>query len=218
MDQLVWRGVDDPCSRGEVWRPSSCSISKSNVLIQGRIHLEQWRKQYIRLTIKMCKTKRDKTILQAELSSLKEVTLEGKWFGISGDQRSFLCVTQWTIGDGSLRHKKNTWKDLRRFRTCDIVGKLAVSCLCVVLASVTAQWGCQDRPTWCGWGRGNSLSWHAKRWIQRYSDQRALLDRRMCPRKLWMQSCNDLLSGYGFSYIQKIRPWTRRPYVWLMDW
>ena len=33
MDQLVQRGVDDPCSRGEVWRPSTHSISKSNVLI-----------------------------------------------------------------------------------------------------------------------------------------------------------------------------------------
>ena len=32
----------------------------------------------------MCKTKRDKTILESELPSLKEVTLEGKWFGLSG--------------------------------------------------------------------------------------------------------------------------------------
>ena len=42
----------------------------------------------------MCKTKMDKTMLQAELPSLKEVTLEGKWFGLSGDQQSFLCVTR----------------------------------------------------------------------------------------------------------------------------
>ena len=50
-------------------------------------------KQYIRLTSKkMCKTKRDKTILQAELLSFKEVMLEGNWFGLSGDQWSFLWV------------------------------------------------------------------------------------------------------------------------------
>ena len=27
-------------------------------------------------------------------TSLKEVTLEGKWFGLPGDQWSFLCVTR----------------------------------------------------------------------------------------------------------------------------
>ena len=40
------------------------------------------------------KQKRKKTMLQVEFSSLKGVTLEGKSFGLSGDQRSFLCVTQ----------------------------------------------------------------------------------------------------------------------------
>ena len=116
-------------------------------------------KQYIRLTLKMCKNKMDKTILQAELPSLKEVTLEGKWVGISGDQRSFLYVTRWTLGDSLLGHIKHTWMCSSRFCTCDIIGRLAASCLCVVLVSVTAQWGSQDRPTWCGWGRGNSVSW-----------------------------------------------------------
>ena len=39
MDQLMRRGVDDPCSRGEVQIPSACSVSKSNVSIRGRICL-----------------------------------------------------------------------------------------------------------------------------------------------------------------------------------
>ena len=161
----------------------------------------------------MCKTKREKTILQSELPSLKEVMLEGKWFEISGDQRSFLCVTRWTLGDGSLGHRKHTWKGSSRFCTCDTAERLATSRPCVVLAIVTVQWGCQDRPTWCGWGHGSNMSWHTRRWLQCYSEQRALLDRQMCPIGFWMQSCNDLLSISGFGYIRKTCPWRKKPNV-----
>ena len=41
MDQLMRQGVDDPCNRGEVWRPFAYSVSKSHVSTRGRIHLEQ---------------------------------------------------------------------------------------------------------------------------------------------------------------------------------
>ena len=40
--------------------------------------------------------------------SLKEVTLEGKWLGLLGDQRSFLSVTRSTLGDGPSGHRKHT--------------------------------------------------------------------------------------------------------------
>ena len=153
------------------------------------------------------------TIIQATLLSLKEVTLEEKWFGLSGDQQSFPCVTRWTLGDDLLGHRKHTWKGSSVFCTCDITRRLVASRLCVVLTYVTMQWGCQDRPTWCGWGRGNSVSWHAGRWLQHYLEQIVLLDRWMCPTGLWMQSCNDLVSGSEFGYIQKIHPWRKRPHV-----
>ena len=58
------------------------------------------------------------------------------------------------------------------------------------------------------------MLWHIRRWLQRSSEQRALLDRRMCPTGLWMQSCNDLLSGSKFGYIRKICPWRKKPHVW----
>ena len=151
-------------------------------------------------------------MLQAKLPSLREVSLEGKWFGPSWDQRSFPCVTRWTLGDGPLGHIKHTWKGSSGF--CII--RLATSRLCVMLVSMTAQWGCQDRPTWCGWGHINSVSWHDGRWLQHSLDQRELLNRKMCPMGFWMQSCNNIISGSRFGYIQKTRPWRKRPHVWCM--
>ena len=52
MDRLMRWGVDDPCNQSKVSRQSTCSVSKSNVSTQGRIHLEQSRKEYVRLTLK----------------------------------------------------------------------------------------------------------------------------------------------------------------------
>ena len=104
------------------------------------------------------KQKRIRLCYKMNYTSLKEVTLEGKWFGFLGDRWSFLCVTRWTLGYGSLGHIKHTWKVSSRFYTCDIIGSLATSRPCVVLSSVTVQWGCQDRPTWCG--RGTEIVCH----------------------------------------------------------
>ena len=133
--------------------------------------------------------------------SLKEVTLEGKWFGFPGDQWSFLCVTRWTLGYGLLGHRKHTWKGSSGSYTYDTAWRFAASRLCVVLASMTTQWGCQDRPMWCGWGHENSVAWHAGRWLQHFLGQRAWLNMRMCPMGLWMPSYNGVLSGFGFGYI-----------------
>ena len=54
------------------------------------------------------------------------------------------------------------------------------------------------------------------RWLQCFSGQRAWLDMWMCPMGLWMPSCNGILSGSGFGYIQKIHPWGKRTHVQCM--
>ena len=145
--------------------------------------------------------------------SLKGVTLGGNSFGLSQDQRSFLCVTWWILGDGPWGHRKHTWMGLSGFCTSSIAWGLVASHLCVVCGFETAQWGCENKPTWCEQDHRSNASLHAGRWIHNFLGQRAWLGKWMCPMGLWMSSYNGLLSGSGFGYSRKIFPWTKILYV-----
>ena len=78
IDQLMWRGINDPRIRGEIKMPYTCSISETNIGGWFRIHMEQPRKQIVRLVVKPMQNKKKKFMIQrySVTKNIVEISLQ----------------------------------------------------------------------------------------------------------------------------------------------